>query len=310
MRDEDDRQPALLDIEDQFENTPRFFDAERSCRLVHDHHALGESRGARHRDALALAAGQRFDGLMDILDRHQAKIVQFLAREFRHTSAIGCSKPLSHDAGRARLAAEEHVVGDRQSGRESQRLIHRLDAPFARRDRRGEVNDFSTEPNLARIGNNRAAQGLDQRRLAGAIVPDNRQDLAREKVEVGTVERGDAPVTLHKAASHESRFDAHFDTLRIHWSRATATMIRTPMANSCQSTSSPASETAERKTPTISAPTSVPMIDPLPPNSDVPPITTAVMLSRLAFSPAVGLIAPTRPIRAQPAIAAIRPART
>src|SRR3984957_17760232 len=140
------------------------------------------------------------------------------------------------------------------------------------------MNNFSAKPNLARVGNNRAAEGLDQRRLARAIVPNDREDLPRIKVEVGMVERGDAPVTLDKAASHEGRFDAHFDTLRIHWSSATATMIRTPIANSCQSTSSPARETAERKTPTISAPTSVPMIDPLPPNSDVPPITTAVML--------------------------------
>ena len=87
-------------------------------------------------------------------------------------------------------------------------------------------------------------------------------------------------------------------------------MISTPMANSCQSTSRPASETAERNTPTISAPISVPTIEPRPPNRLVPPITTAVMLSRFAFSPAVGLMAPMRPISAQPAIAEISPART
>ena len=87
-------------------------------------------------------------------------------------------------------------------------------------------------------------------------------------------------------------------------------MISTPMANSCHSTSSPASETAERNTPTISAPISVPMIEPRPPNRLVPPITTAVMLSRLAFAPAVGLIAPIRPISAQPAIAEMSPAST
>src|SRR6202042_1191708 len=216
-----------------------------------------------------------------------------LPREFRHTSAIGRSEPLSHDAGSARLPAEEHIVGDRQRGRKSECLIHRLDARFARRDRRGEVNDFPAKPNFARVGNDRAAESLDQRRLAGPVVPNDRQDLPRVKVEVGVVERGDPPVTLDEAASREGRFDRHFDTLRIHWSRATATMIRTPIANSCQSTSSPARETAERNTPTISA-----------------PITTAVMLSRLAFSPAVGLMAPTRPISAQPAIAAIRPAST
>ena len=65
---------------------------------------------------------------------------------------------------------------------------------------------------------------------------------------------------------------------------------------------------AERNTPTISAPTTVPTIEPRPPNRLVPPITTAVMLLRFMF-PAVGLIAPTRPISAQPAIAAMRPAR-
>src|ERR1700722_2594521 len=247
---------------------------------------------------------------MDVLDRHQTQVVQFLPREFRHAGAIGCSEPLSHDAGRARLPAQEHIVRDRQRRRKSQRLVDGLDARFARRDRRGEVNEFSTQPNLAGVGNDCAAEGLDQRRLAGAVVPNDREDFPRVKVEVGVVERGDPPVTLDEAASHEGRFDAHFDTLRIHWSRATATMIRPPIANSCQSTSSPARETAERNTPTMSAPTSVPMIDPLPPNSDVPPITTAVMLSRLAFSPAVGLIAPTRPINAQPAIAAISPAST
>src|SRR5271170_7175273 len=101
------------------------------------------------------------------------------------------------------------------------------------------------------------------------------------------VERGHAAVALDELSPDENGFDAHFETLRIHWSRATATMIRTPMANSCHSTSSPASDTAERNTP---------------------PITTAVMLSRLPLAPAVGLIAPMRPISAQPAIAAISPA--
>src|SRR5258708_5114208 len=82
----------------------------------------------------------------------------------------------------------------------------------------------------------RAEEGVDQRRLAGAIGPNDGEDVAWEKVEVGVVQRSDPSVTLDKAASLEGRFEAHFDTLRIHWSRATATMIRTPMANSCQST--------------------------------------------------------------------------
>ena len=62
------------------------------------------------------------------------------------------------------------------------------------------------------------------------------------------------------------------------------------------------------KTPTISAPKSVPRIEPRPPNSEMPPITTAVMLSILASWPEVGETEPMRPISAQPAKAQIRPA--
>ena len=41
------------------------------------------------------------------------------------------------------------------------------------------------------------------------------------------------------------------------------------------------------------------MMIPRPPNRLVPPITTAVMLSRFASVEALGLAAPTRPIRIQ-----------
>jgi len=109
------------------------------------------------------------------------------------------------------------------------------------------------------------------------------------------VERGDAPVALDERTRLQDRFDAHCETLRIHWSSATATMISTPIANSCQSTSSPASDTAERKTADDQGADQRADDGAAPPNRLVPPITTAVMLSRLAFSPAVGLIAPMRP---------------
>ena len=60
-------------------------------------------------------------------------------------------------------------------------------------------------------------------------------------------------------------------------------------------------------TPTISAPNIIPMIDPRPPNKEMPPITTAVMLSILASCPEVGETEPIRPTSAQPAKAQISP---
>ena len=68
-------------------------------------------------------------------------------------------------------------------------------------------------------------------------------------------------------------------------------------------TSTPISVSPLRKTPTIIAPISVPMIVPRPPNRLVPPRTTAVMLSRFSVVwPAFG--SPSS-VRATSSIAAI-----
>ena len=88
----------------------------------------------------------------------------------------------------------------------------------------------------------------------------------------------------------------------------TATMISTPTVNCCQSTSSPASAKPLRNTPTISAPISVPTIEPRPPNRLVPPITTAVIDVEVGVLAAVRADAPMRPISTQPASAQMRPA--
>src|SRR5271170_1886831 len=310
VRNEYDRQPALPDVEDEFEHAARLLDAKRRRRLVHDDHPLGESRGARHRNALALTARQGLDRLIDILDRHQAEVVELLPREFLHGRAVKRAKITAEQTAEPDLPAEEHVVGNRKRRGQREVLIDGLDARLAGIDRRLEIHNLSAEPDFAGVRNHRAAERLYESGFPRAVVADHGKDLVRIEIEVGVIERSHTAVALDELSPDQNGFDAHFETLRIHWSRATATMIRTPMANSCHSTSSPASDTAERNTPTISAPISVPIIEPRPPNRLVPPITTAVMLSRLPLAPAVGLIAPMRPISAQPAIAAMNPART
>ncbi len=57
-----------------------------------------------------------------------------------------------------------------------------------------------------------------------------------------------------------------------------------------------------RSTPTISVPISVPTTLPRPPNRLVPPITTAVMLSRLAVCSAFGSALGMRPSASQAAM--------
>ena len=61
-------------------------------------------------------------------------------------------------------------------------------------------------------------------------------------------------------------------------------------------------------TPTINAPSTEPGIDPRPPNNDVPPITTAVMVAKLISSNEIGEIEPTRPIATQAPKPQISPA--
>ncbi len=85
-------------------------------------------------------------------------------------------------------------------------------------------------------------------------------------------------------------------------------MMRTPTARVWYSTSSPASESPLRNTPTMSAPRSVPQTVPRPPKRLVPPMTTAVMESRLRSAPAFGLAALLRPIAIHAPTARIAPA--
>ena len=77
--------------------------------------------------------------------------------------------------------------------------MDRLDPFPARLERRAEVNRLVLDEDLPGIGNDRPGQRLDQRRLAGAVVPDHRQDLPRQKVEIGAVQGNDAAEVLDQA---------------------------------------------------------------------------------------------------------------
>src|SRR5262245_24338160 len=310
VADQHDRQAALLDVEDELQHAARFANAERGRRLVHDDHAAAEGRGARHRDALPLSARQRLDRLADVLDGEQAELGEFLPRVALHAGAVELAQHCAGEARGAPLAPEKEIVGDAERGRERQVLVDRLDAGQPGVLRRAEVDRPALQPDLARIGNNGAGERLDEAGLARAVVADDRQDLAGIEVEVGAVERRDPAVSLDQAARLQDglALRAHVAILRSHWSMATATMLRKPTAKSCHSTSTPERARPLRKTPTISAPSSVPKIEPRPPNRLVPPITTAVIESRLAVWPACGETEPMRPIRTQPATPQIGPA--
>jgi hypothetical protein len=92
------------------------------------------------------------------------------------------------------------------------------------------MHPFAGEPDLPVVGLRRARERLDQRRLPGAVVADDGEDLAREELEVRPVERNHVAVALHQPASLEDRLGAVHRRLRWRsWSTATARITSTPV---------------------------------------------------------------------------------
>ncbi len=152
VRDQHDRHAARAHVEDQFQHLAAFLDAERGRRLVHDDDLGAERRGARHGHALALTAGKRFDRLVDVLDRSSGRVRQACrARAFPSPAGRACGTIAPSTPGFADLAAEEHVVGDRQRRRKREVLIDGLDAGVARLHRRLEVDLLALQRDLALI---------------------------------------------------------------------------------------------------------------------------------------------------------------
>src|SRR5262249_37695069 len=150
----------------------------------------------------------------------------------------------AEDARAAPLPAEVQVARDVQRRRHRECLVHGLDAGVAGVLRALEVHEPAVDVELAGIGHERAGEALDERRLAGAVVADDRQDLARVKVEVDAVEPDDAAERLHHAASGQHRFlgGRHARTFLIHWSTATARITSRPTASTRYWSSTPASD--------------------------------------------------------------------
>ncbi len=175
VRDEDDRQPAALHVQHQLEHPAALLDAERGGRLVHDHHPAAEGGGAGHGDALTLAARERFDRLVDVLDQSSSpSSLSFSRATFCHPAAIEPAEQRAGDARLPQLAAEEHVVGDGERRRLSARSWYTVSMP-ALRASSGE-RKFTGLPS-SRIspasGTTAPHSALIRGRLAGAIVADH-----------------------------------------------------------------------------------------------------------------------------------------
>ena len=103
------------------------------------------------------------------------------------------------------LAAHEDVADDGLLDGERAILEHRLDAGVARAGARSSCDRLAADEDLAAGRLDHAGEDLDQRRLAGAIVADQADDLAAVDVQVDAAEREDAAVGLGDVRSSISR---------------------------------------------------------------------------------------------------------
>ena len=102
-----------------------------------------------------------------------------------------------------RLAAEKDVLADRQIVGEREVLVDRLDAVVARLLGRGEVDRLAAEQDVAFVVAEHAGNRLDDRRLAGAVVAGERDDLAGMDVERHAIQRLHGAEGLRDVADRE-----------------------------------------------------------------------------------------------------------
>src|SRR5581483_9404185 len=178
-------------------------------------------------------------------------------------------------------------------------LVHGLDAEPAGVGGRVQCHAAAVHLDRAAVERERAAQRLDQRRLAGAVVAEKREHLAGAHVEVDLVEPDDGAVALRRALHGQHR--RHPSALI---ARATRTRVSMRPRITSPSTAS------RTTTPIVNAPTRALPTLPRPPANAAPPMITAAIESSSARSPAVGEPASMRPAVSNPPTPAARPLRT
>ena len=194
MRDEDDRQAFGLQ---------RPHDADEICNL-----GFAQSRGRLVHDDEPGLHGERASDLDELLlgDGKIAHLCHWIALE---PDALGyrlrllSHAPPAYEQLRAGLAANEHVLGDRHVRGEGELLVDRDDSSALGVVGRRKSDRLTEQLDFARIGALRAGQNLEQRRLASAVLAQERMDLRRSDFEMNVLERTHAGKALADAGHLE-----------------------------------------------------------------------------------------------------------
>ena len=176
MADADDGAAPVPQRANEIGGVGGFPDAE-SCRGLIEQDDIGAgTHGARDGNDLALSARQHADRRANRL-YGDLELVEERTRLALHAAAVD-------EPAATRQLADIHIGGNIQNLDQSEVLEHGGDTGLAGIGGRTKLAGFTIDHDGSGIGTVHAADGLDQRRLAGAIVADHRQDFARGHFEV------------------------------------------------------------------------------------------------------------------------------
>ena len=253
MRHVEDRRPALRQAADDLLQPVRLGCAQRSRRLVHnDQLRVGAESAGDGRQHLL--------GVRELVHRH-AEVEVGADQRGRSPRPGAHLPPVDEHAEPARLAAaEQHVLRCAQVRCEIEILVDDGDAQFLRVVRPGQVHGAAPPFDRAAVAPFGAGQDLDQSRLAGAVLADERVHLSLGDRHVDLLQRPHAGVALRQRLQRDERGLGHaLVTLRRNSpDSATAPIRNRPLIAVCQAGPTPTRISPFASTPRMSTPTRVP----------------------------------------------------
>ena len=195
VRDEDDRHPAGLQVAEDLEQLERLLRREDGGRLVEDQDV--RLAVERLQDLHPLLLADR-----DVGDQRVGVDLELELRG-ELADALVRGAVVEHDPGVRRLVREHDVLRDRHDRDEHEVLVHHPDPAVDRVLRRLEDDGLAVHEDLALVGPVEPVEDVHQRRLAGAVLAEQRVHLARPQVEVDVVVRDDPRKALRDPAKLE-----------------------------------------------------------------------------------------------------------
>ena len=173
--DVDDADASGPQVADQSEQPIGLSIGESRGRLVHQNDPCVRAQSARDFDELLLCHPQPVGRSVDVDVR--ADSGEHLARP------LASPAPVDPSPGSGGLVPDRKIFGDRQVREERRLLINRRDAERAHRDRVGAIDPARVDLNRPRVRRVRAREDAHERALSGAVLADERMDLASLQVE-------------------------------------------------------------------------------------------------------------------------------